>query len=55
MKQDLPNFQEVTSLQPRRAGVGAALRSLFVETNAASPVDFEALLAELDARTRCRT
>jgi hypothetical protein len=55
MKQISVRPYEVATVHPRRAGVGAALRSLFSDPGAALPGDFEALLAELDARTRCQS
>jgi hypothetical protein len=54
MKRESTRPYEVRSVYPRRAGVGAALRTLFGETNSALPVDFEAMLAELDDQTRHR-
>jgi hypothetical protein len=55
MKHDSSHCYEVAAIRPRRFGVGSALRSLFHETSATLPMDFEALLIELDARTRYRT
>ena len=54
MKQDWSRHG-VTAAQPRRSGVGAALRTTFSPANAVVPPEFEVLIAELDARTQCPT